>query len=65
MDNTRQNMQTADLDSKLAHLFATMEASKASIRREREEAKLSRRRYWWQDEPKEPQTAEKAHDLQS
>ena len=41
-------MKTSDLESKLAHLFATMEARKAAIRREREEAKLSRRRYWWQ-----------------
>jgi hypothetical protein len=43
-------MQAApDLESRLALLFATMEARKASIRREREEAKLSRRRYWWQE----------------
>lgn len=39
------------LETKLAHVFALMEARKASIRREREDAKLSRRRYWWQDEP--------------
>lgn len=49
--------QTPDLESRLAHLFATMEARKAAIRRERENAKLSRRRYWWQ----EPQT-ERTHD---
>lgn len=40
------------LNQRLTLLFATMEARKASIRREREDAKLSRRRYWWQ----EPQT---------
>ncbi len=40
------------LETKLAHLFAAMEARKAEIRREREDQKLSRRRYWWQ----EPQT---------
>lgn len=44
-------MQTADLESRLTLLFSTMEARKAAIRREREDAKLSRRRYWWRDEP--------------
>ena len=39
------------LNAKLTHLFATMEARKAAIRREKEDLKLSRRRYWWQDEP--------------
>lgn len=39
------------LETKLTHLFATMERRKASIRRETENRKLSRRRYWWQDEP--------------
>ena len=43
-----------DLEAKLERLFATMEARKAEIRREREDQKLSRRRYWWQ----EPQTNE-------
>jgi hypothetical protein len=43
-----------ELEAKLERLFATMEARKAAIRRERENAKLSRRRYWWQ----EPQTNE-------
>lgn len=43
-----------DLETKLTHLFATMETRKASIRREAENRKLSRRRYWWQ----EPQTNE-------
>ena len=45
-------------ETKLAHLFATMEARKASIRRETEDAKLSRRRYWWQEQ----QTNERTHD---
>ena len=44
-------MKTSDLETKLAHLFATMEAHKASMRRKAENRKLSRRRYWWQDEP--------------
>lgn len=43
-----------DLEAKLSRLFAAMEARKAAIRREREDQKLSRRRYWWQ----EPQTNE-------
>jgi len=43
--------QTPDLETRLTLLFSTMEARKASIRREAENAKLSRRRYWWQDEP--------------
>jgi hypothetical protein len=45
-------LTTADLESRLTLLFSTMEARKAAIRREREDRKLSRRRYWWQ----EPQT---------
>ena len=49
-------MQNPDLETKLAHVFALMEARKASIRRETENRKLSRRRYWWQDEPQTEQT---------
>lgn len=45
------------LSAKLFLLFATMEARKASIRRETENAKLSRRRYWWQE-----QQTERTHD---
>lgn len=41
-----------ELETKLERLFASMEARKAEIRREAEDQKLSRRRYWWQ----EPQT---------
>lgn len=41
-----------ELETKLERLFAAMEAKQAAIRREREDQKLSRRRYWWQ----EPQT---------
>jgi hypothetical protein len=41
-----------ELEAKLERLFAAMEAKQAAIRREREDQKLSRRRYWWQ----EPQT---------
>lgn len=42
-------MKTSDLETKLAHIFALMEARKASIRREREDRKLARRRFWWQE----------------
>lgn len=45
-----------ELETKLERLFATMEARKAEIRREREDQKLSRHRYWWQDEPQTEQT---------
>ncbi len=38
------------IESRLSLLFSTMEARKASLRREREDAKLSRRRYWWQEQ---------------
>lgn len=48
----------SDLESRLAHLFSTMEARKAAIRRENENRKLSRRRYWWQEQPNN----EQAHD---
>jgi len=54
-------LKTPDLESRLALLFATMEARKASIRREREEAKLSRRRYWWQEQ----QTEQKHDEIQN
>ena len=50
--------QTPDLETRLTLLFSTMEARKAAIRREAENAKLSRRRYWWQDEPQ----TERTHD---
>ena len=46
------------LNAKLTLLFATMEARKASARREAENHKLSRRRYWWQEQ----QTNERTHD---
>ena len=41
---------------RLTLLFSTMEARKAAIRREREDRKLSRRRYWWQDEQETTKT---------
>lgn len=49
-------MRAPDLESRLALLFSTMEARKAAIRREREDAKLSRRRYWRQEQPNNKQT---------
>lgn len=48
----RTGTNSPDLETKLAHVFALMEARKASMRLENEDRKLSRRRYWWQDEPK-------------
>lgn len=48
-----------NLESRLSLLFATMEASKAAIRREREDAKLSRCRYWWQEQETECQPNKK------
>lgn len=47
-----------ELETKLSRLFAAMEARKAAIRREREDQKLSRHRYWWQEQ----QTNERTHD---
>lgn len=56
-------MQAApDLETKLAHVFALMETRKAAIRREKEDLKLSRRRYWWQDEPQTEQTQTPCHE---
>lgn len=49
-------MKTPDLESKLTLLFSTMEARKASIRRENENRKLSRRRFWWQETEQTEQT---------
>ena len=46
-----------ELETKLERLFAAMEARKAAIRREREDQKLSRCRYWWQE-----QQTEQTHD---
>jgi len=46
-----------ELEAKLSRLFAAMEAKQAAIRREREDQKLSRHRYWWQ-EPQTEQTNE-------
>lgn len=43
------SMVDSNLETKLAHVFALMEARKSSIRREAEDRKLSRRRYWWQE----------------
>lgn len=57
-------MQTPDLENKLALLFATMEARKASIRRETEDRKLSRRRYWWQETEQTEQTQTPCHENQ-
>lgn len=43
-----------ELETKLERFFDAMEAKQAEIRREAEDQKLSRHRYWWQ----EPQTNE-------
>ena len=52
-------MQNPDLESRLTLLFATMEARKAAISREREDRKLSSRRYWWQEQETECQPNKK------
>ena len=49
-------LMNPDLESRLTLLFAAMEARKAAIRREGEDAKLSRRRYWWQEQPNNERT---------
>lgn len=50
------------LESRLTLLVSTMEARKAAIRRETENRKLSRRRYWWQDEPQTEQNQTPCHE---
>lgn len=50
------------LNAKLALLFSTMEARKASIRREAEDRKLSRRRYWWQETEQTEQIQTPCHE---
>jgi hypothetical protein len=42
-----------ELEAKLSRLFATMEAKQAEIRRKREDQKLSRHRFWWQEQQTE------------
>ena len=58
----RLNMQTPNLETKLAHVFALMEAREAAIRREAENRKLSRRRYWWQETEQTEQTQTPCHE---
>jgi hypothetical protein len=37
------------LETALARIFALCDANRAALLKARENAKLSRRRYWWQD----------------
>jgi hypothetical protein len=37
------------LETALARIFAICDANRAAMLKAREDAKLSRRRYWWQD----------------
>lgn len=43
------------LETALARIFALCDANRAAMLKAREDQKLSRRRYWWQDET-EPNT---------
>lgn len=53
------------LESRLALLFATMEAVKATQREQNEAKKLKSRHFWWQYEPQNETTNEQKYDLQS
>lgn len=46
------------LELALARIFAICEANRAAMLKAREDAKLSRRRFWWQDD-KENETQTK------
>jgi hypothetical protein len=42
--------EQARLEAALARIFQLCEANRAAMLKAREDRKLSRRRYWWQDE---------------
>jgi hypothetical protein len=41
--------EQAHTQTTLARIFALCDANRAAMLKAREDAKLSRRRYWWQD----------------
>lgn len=46
--------EQAHTQSALARIFAICDANRAALLKAREDAKLSRRRFWWQDTETEP-----------
>ena len=47
------------LKTSLARIFAICDANRAAILKANEDRKLSRHRYWWQDDDKENETQTK------
>lgn len=43
------------LETAIARIFAICDANRAALLKAREDAKLSRRRYWWQENANETQ----------
>lgn len=53
-------MNTPDrLELALCRIFSICDANRAAMLKAREDAKLSRRRYWWQENDKENETQTK------
>ena len=48
--------EQAHTSAALSHIFALCDANHAAMLKAREDAKLSRRRYWWQDEQETTKT---------
>ena len=46
--------EQAHTSAALSHIFALCDANRAALLKAREDQKLSRRRYWWQDTETEP-----------
>ena len=44
------------LETALSRIFALCDANRAAMLKAREDRKLSRRRYWWQDEQETTKT---------
>ena len=47
------------LEAALSRIFAICDANRAAILKANEDRKLSRHRYWWQDDDKENETQTK------
>jgi len=47
------------LESALARIFAICDANRAAMLKAREDQKLSRRRFWWQDNDNDNETQNK------
>lgn len=48
--------EQAHTSAALSRIFALCDANRAAMLKAREDAKLSRRRFWWQDTETETQT---------